>query len=321
MPRPSGDGIPRVTVGPAPSDDRPVAAVDVGGTSMKAAIVGSGYRLLADHRAPTPRDEGPDAVVQAIAACLASVVRGSGARPVAAGVVVPGIVDEANGVAVISVNLGGRDLSLAALLEERAGMPVTLGHDVRAGALAEHLLGAGRGVADLLFLPIGYGIAGAIIADGRPIVAGGHAGEIGHLIVEPGGDECGCGGRGCLEAVASGSAVARRYTARTRRPVSGAAEVAGLVRAGEPDARHVWDAAVRALATAIAVAANVTAPEVVVVGGGMSLSGDLLLAPLRAAVAERLTFQRAPRIVAAELGDRAGSLGAAIMAARSITGS
>ncbi|MFN8623700.1 MAG: ROK family protein [Chloroflexota bacterium] len=295
-----------------------VAAVDVGGTSMKGALVDGRSRIVHEARRVTPREDGPDAVIDAIAGLLGELVADAaarGTRAVAAGVVVPGIVDEAAGWTRFSANLGWRELPLAAMLAERAGVPVALGHDVRAGGLAELRLGAGTGVRGMLFLPLGYGIAGAIVADGRPVSAGGFAGELGHLCVEPDGAVCGCGARGCLETVASGSAIGRRYAVRAGVAAASAREVADLVAAGDPLAIAVWDEAVAALASVIATAATILAPERVVIGGGVSLAGDRLFVPLRAAVPPRMTpFLRVPDIVPARLGDRAGCLGAAIMA-------
>jgi glucokinase len=229
--------------------------------------------------------------------------------PAAIGLVVPGVVDEAAGLAVFSANLGWRDLPLRDLLEERTGLPVAFGHDVRAGGLAEGALGAARGVRDFLFLALGTGVAGAAVLDGRPYAGGGYAGEIGHVVVEPGGRECGCGARGCLETVASAGAIAARYGHGAT-----AAQVAARCAAGDPDARRVWREAVDALAGALAMYVGALAPAAIVVGGGLAEAGDQLLAPLGAALDERLTFQRRPRLCRAALGDQAGRLGAALLA-------
>ncbi len=232
----------------------------------------------------------------------------------AAGVVVPGVVDESRGVAVASANLGWNELPLQRLLQDRAGLPVVLGHDVRAGALAEHRLGAAQGVSDVLFLPIGYGIAAALIVDGNLLVAGGYAGELGHIVVQPDGEICGCGRRGCLETVASAAAIGRRYSARLGHGHASAATVAGLVRTGDALACSVWDEAVAGLADALELATMLVAPKLVVIGGGLSLAGDLLLDGLRTRLDRRFLMQRPPHIVPAALGDRAGCLGAAILA-------
>jgi len=293
-----------------------VAAVDVGGTSIKGALVDGTSCIVGERRRSTPRDGGPEAVVSAIAEVLAELIASAATPPIAVGVVVPGIVEEATGIARYSANLGWRDLPLAARLAAATGLPVALGHDVRAGALAELRSGAGRGATGMLFLPLGFGIAGAIVADGRMVTANGYAGEIGHLLVEPGGERCGCGQVGCLETVASAASVGRRYAARAGRATPATArDVADLVRAGtDPIAQATWDEAVAALAHAITTVNAILAPELVVVGGGLSLAGELLLGPLRDAVAARRTFLPLPRIVPAELGDQAGTLGAAMLA-------
>ncbi|MGW8358735.1 ROK family protein [Streptomyces wedmorensis] len=294
-----------------------VIALDVGGTGMKGALLDRDLNTLHALRAATPRRSGPEAVVGQIVAVLrgldaSAVARGLTVRN--AGVVVPGIVDEETRTAIHSVNLGWRDLPLAAVLERATGLPVALGHDVRAGGAAECRLGAARGARDAWFVPIGTGVSAAVFSDGRAVRAGGYAGELGHVVVEPGGDPCACGGRGCLETVASAASVGAAYAARSGREVDGAAEVAAMLVQGDPDARAVWDRAVEALAAALATAATLLAPEVVVVGGGLAESGGLLLDPLRAALARRLSFQRRPDLVRAALGDRAGCLGAGLAA-------
>jgi glucokinase len=296
-----------------------VAALDVGGTAMKGALVGPDGATRCPLRRPTPHRQGPGAVVDAAGGALRALLedaRRERLEVATAGVVVPGIVDDARGVAVFSANLGWRDLPLRAPLEERTGLPVALGHDVRAGALAEATLGAARGEADVLFVPVGAGIAAAAIVDRRLLVAGGYAGELGHLQVDPGGEPCGCGGRGCLETVASGAALARRYAARAGRPVAGAAAVAERVRAGDPDAAAVWADAVAALAQGLAAAVALLGSRLVVVGGGLAGAGDLLLHPLTEALLARLSpgSTRVPRLVLAALGDQAGCLGAALLA-------
>ncbi|MFH9613837.1 ROK family protein [Streptomyces pratensis] len=294
-----------------------VIALDVGGTSMKGALLGRDLKALRTVRGATPRRAGPDAVIAEICAVLRDLDRDAatrGLRVQGAGVVVPGIVDEETGTAVYSANLGWRDLPLAALLEGTSGLPVALGHDVRAGGVAECRLGAARGAQDVWFVPIGTGISAAVFCDGRPVRAHGYAGELGHVVVEPGGEPCACGARGCLETAASAAAISSAYSARSGRRVEGAAAVAARLAQGDPDARAVWDRAVEALATALATATTLFAPEVVVLGGGLAEAGGPLLDPLRASLARRLTFQRRPELVLAALGDMAGCLGAGLAA-------
>lgn len=301
---------------------RSVLALDVGGTSMKGAVIDTDQTVRFRKSFPTGVEHGPDVVVDRIGAAfeeLAAQTPGLGLpAPVAAGVVVPGIVDEERGVAVVAANLGWRDAPIGPLLTERLGIPVALGHDVRAGGLAESVLGAAAGAANALFLPLGTGIAACCVVDGRPLVAGGYAGEVGHIVVDPDGEPCPCGQRGCLERVASAAGIARRYAERSGTPVDGAAAVAGLVRSGDPVASAVWAEAVDALVRVLKTCVTLLGSEVVVLGGGLAEAGDLLLEPLRDRLDTELTFQRHPRLVRAALGDQAGCLGAGLLAQRAI---
>nr|WP_308455412.1 ROK family protein [Streptomyces sp. SM14] len=292
----------------------------MGGTGMKAALIDATGTPVLRRRRSTPRAEGPEAMLAAVLDFAAELhvtgVRELGAAPVAAGVVVPGILDEPAGVVRYAANLGWRDLPLRRLLSERlAGLPVALGHDVRTGGLAEGRLGAGEGSDRFFFIPLGTGISGAIGIDGR-VEPGAHsgAGEIGHLVVRPGGPDCGCGQRGCLEAVASAAAVGRDWAERCGDPDADAADAARAVAAGDPAATEVWQRAVDALADGLLMATTLLDPEVVIVGGGLAEAGDTLLVPLRAALRERITFQHEPRLVRAALGDSAGCLGAGLLA-------
>ncbi|MGK5672425.1 ROK family protein [Micromonospora sp. URMC 106] len=298
-----------------------VVALDVGGTGMKCALVRPDGAVLHAERHPTDAGRGPDAVVDtvlAVADGLAGKARADGLTPVALGVAVPGVIDEARGVAVWSANVGFRDVPLRDLAQARLGLPTALGHDVRAGGLAEARLGAGRDDRHVLFVAIGTGIAAAHVVDGVAVIgAHGAAGEIGHVLVRPGGPSCGCGRPGCLEAVASAGAIGRRYAALAGVPAT-AADVAARAAAGEPLAADVWREAVEALADGLATGQALFDVETVVLGGGLAQAGALLLDPLRAALHERMTFHREPRLVAAALGDEAGCLGAALLALDSL---
>jgi glucokinase len=297
-----------------------VIALDVGGTGMKAALVGADGTLLYEARRATGRERGPDAVVESILAFAAELrAHGEehfGESAVAAGVAVPGIVDPENGIAVYASNLGWRDVPLRTLLGERlGGVPVALGHDVRTGGLAEGRIGAGRGADRFLFVPLGTGIAGAIGITGT-IEAGAHgyAGEIGHIVVRPDGPDCGCGQRGCLETLASASAVSRAWATASGDPEADAADCAKAVESGDPAAVRVWQDAVDALAAGLVTALTLLDPRTLIIGGGLAEAAETLFVPLRAAVEERVTFQKLPDIVPAALGDTAGCLGAGLLA-------
>ena len=294
-----------------------VIALDVGGTGIKSALVSPDGAILHAERHATGAERGPDAVVETIldvAAGLAETASRLGEKADAVGIVVPGVIDEDRGIAVWSANVGFRDVPLRDLLTGRLGLPAALGHDVRAGGVAEARLGAGRGYRHVLFLAIGTGIAGAHVVDGAAFAgAHGAAGEVGHIIVRPGGPVCGCGAHGCLESIASAAAVGRAYSARAGTAAT-AAEVAARAASGEALAVEVWAEAVDALADGLLTAITLYDPEVVVVGGGLAEAGDGLLAPLDAALAGKLTFQYRPVLVRAALGDEAGCLGAGLLA-------
>lgn len=293
---------------------RHVVAVDIGGTETKAALVaGTRDAVAADKHArrTTPTELEP---LLGVITELVDELRGACEHEIdAVGVVAPGIVDEVNGIGVYTTNLPWSEFPFSAVLTERLGVPVAFGHDVRAAGLAECRMGAAKGLRNAVVLPIGTGIAGALLLDGKIFGGDGHAGEIGHVNVGH-GVPCACGQIGCVETVASSAAIARRYSARTGRAVNGAAEVARLVKAGDQDAVAVWHEAVDALARGILVLATLLGPQAVVLGGGLALAGDLLVEPLEDRLERLIAFQRRPELRLAALGDEAGSLGAALLA-------
>jgi glucokinase len=289
---------------------RSVIAVDVGGTSIKAARVAESGEVLDRHRVPTPVSAGAGAVVATIrevAAWLHDV------DVVAAGVVVPGIVDPAAGIARYAANLGWRDEPLAALLQSDLELPVRIDNDVRGAGLAERSVGRARGVPDCLIVMLGTGIAAVLVAGGQPVWGGaGMAGEVGHVCVVPNGEPCPCGQRGCLERYASGAAVARRYGALTRTAVPAEEVVARL--GVDPAAAQVWAEATDALATVLAQCTLVLDPSLVVLAGGLAIAGEALRAPVAAALAARLTWRKAPEVAMSTLGADVGVYGAALLA-------
>ncbi|MCZ2830595.1 ROK family protein [Modestobacter sp. VKM Ac-2986] len=302
----------------APPAEVAAIAVDVGGTTVKGALVDAAGRPLHELAAPTsPADGTPVAdVLTAVLAGLAGRAAASGLRVVGAGVVTPGTVDETTGRVGFAANLGWRDFDLRTHLEQRVAVPVAVGHDVRAAGAAEALLGAGRGARDLAFVALGTGIAAALVTGGA-VVSGATraAGEIGHMPVHPGGRPCTCGQVGCLEAYASGAAVARRYAELGGRPGSTAGDVAAALGT-DPAADRAWQEAVQALALASSTLTMALDPALLVFGGGLGRAGERLLAPLRWELAGLLAWRAAPRLAAAELGQDAGRVGAAMLAYR-----
>ncbi|GAA2647425.1 ROK family protein [Paractinoplanes durhamensis] len=290
-----------------------VVALDVGGTGMKCALVRPDGTVVHEERHPTLAARGPEAVTENILE-IAAGLAARAENPIAVGIAVPGVIDEENGVAVWSSNVGFRDVPLRKLITDRLGLPATLGHDVRVGGIAEARLGAGRGERHVLFVAIGTGIAAALVVDGVGYGgAHGAAGEVGHIVVRPGGTPCPCGSRGCLEASASARAIGLRYAELIGDPEATAFDVVSRIDQ-DPVAAQVWHEAIDALADGLLTAQALYDVNVLVLGGGLAEAGDTLLEPLRAELTRRITFHRMPRIAKAELGDTAGCRGAALLA-------
>lgn len=287
---------------------------------MKCGLVTADGRLAYRETRPTPRAAGAQAVLDAVIETVVelgqkAVADGHVVRAV--GLVAPGIHDPARGT-VRAENLAWLDVPVRDALRAAvdADLPVVLAHDVRAGGYAEFRRGALAGTTNALFVPLGTGIAAAMIVDGRLVAGDGFAGELGHtrFVAPERAERCACGQFGCLETVASAAALARRYAARTGRTVDGAREVLELLGSGDPDAKVVWDDAVQALVDALVLYTTLLAPTRIAIGGGLAGAGEILLGPLRDQIPARLTFQRAPELVLAQLGEDAGCLGAALMA-------
>lgn len=304
-----------------------VLGVDVGGTTIKAALFGPGEhppQELHVHRRSTGREGGPAQVLRNLMHFVVETVEVGRTRygrdPLAVTVATLGLVDQRTGTAVSSSSVGWRNVPLRDLLQDRITAPVTLTHDIAAAAVAEGTTGAARSQDDFLFIALGTGIGGAVGSGGRlHHGAHGFAGEIGHIQVRPGGRGCGCGGRGCLETVSSGPAIAQRYAELGGDPCYTAADVAHALDMGDQRAVQAWQEGVQGLAYALHVYAAIMDPAVVVVGGGLSLSGELLLAPLREHLDLLCAVRAAPDVLLAKLGDRAAYTGAGILAWRAVS--
>lgn len=296
-----------------------VMAVDVGGTTIKGAILDIRGRVLREVEHATPVARGPDAVIaelEAILAGLAAFAGGAEWQLRAAAVVVPGIVDAAAGRAEFSANLGFRGVPLRDLIEKACGLPTLLEHDVWAAGVAERTVGITHGVDDHLLAVIGTGISGVISVGGHTVRgARGLAGELGHVPVVGGDRPCPCGQRGCLERYASASAIARRYAELGGDGGASARDIASR-REMEPAAAQAWQEAVEALASAFAFCTMVLDPEMIVLAGGLSAAGTALLEPVAAGLRARVAWRDPPPLRLSPLGGRAGLIGAAVLAWR-----
>jgi glucokinase len=304
--------------------------IDAGGTKLLGGVVdGSPAVRERVHRfwRGADRDEVLDVMVQAVEEC-----RAAAPDAIAVGFGIPSVVDAATGTSEYSVHLPLVDVPFREVMRERIGLPVLVDNDANLALLAESRAGAARGARHALMLTLGTGIGGAMLLDGR-LYRGARGGgaELGHVVVDIDGPPCsgGCPNRGCLEALASGSAIGREGEAAARRlPESalgaaladGRAITGGLVTElahdGDEAAIEVLSVAGRRLGAGLASLINAFQPEVIVIGGGAVAAGELLIGPAReVAMATALPpLRRDVRIVAAELAEEAGMVGAGILA-------
>ena len=291
-----------------------VIGVDVGGTKILAAVVSRDGALGARVECPSEHSS-QDALLAELDSLVEELQR---AEPDvrALGLGVPSRIDQRAGRALKSVNIPLEGVDLRDRMRERHGLPVALDNDANAAAIAEWQAGAARGARDVVMLTLGTGVGGGLILDGKPYRgATGSGAELGHIVLEPGGPPCGCGGHGHLESFAAGPA-ADRIARSLYVDGSNAHDLVTRAREGAPKAVEALAGIGRYLGAGIASLINVFEPEVVVVGGGFGAAGELLLAPAREVVAvEGLEPARDNvRIVEAELGVEAGVIGAGMVA-------
>ena len=303
--------------------------VDLGGTKMLVGVVDSDRRVLYRSAAPSlglTQD-------QLLATLEAELRRAMEERSEAtvAGLGIPCTIDRRRGVAVMAVNLDLAGVAVGEVLTDRLGLPVFIDNDANVAVLAEHRFGAARGATNAVMLTIGTGIGGGLLLDGRLYRGSSGAGaELGHMVIEADGPRCqgNCPNRGCLEALASGTAIAREGreaavaspdSALGRELTSGAEldgrAVTDAALAGDETARGVLELIGRRIGVGLSSLANAFDPDVIVIGGGAIAAGDLLVAPARAELAARaLPPMNRTAVAAAALGPDAGMVGAATMA-------
>ena len=312
--------------------ERYTAGVDLGGTKIFSLVtLPDGREAGSDYR-PTLADEGPQAVIDRIVDSVRASLAAAGATEAdleGVGMAAPGTVDRREGVVGDSPNLPGwHAVPVARTLEDALRVPVTLENDANAAALGEHMFGAGRGFRHMVFITVSSGVGGGIILDGRLYRgATGAAGEVGHMVLDEEGPLCGCGRRGCLEALSSGTAIAARAAAlaaegespvlarmaRESPPLT-AEDVERAALEGDAVARRVIEDAGSYLGLGLVNLVHVVNPHGIVIGGGVSRMGDLILEPARQVVRRRCfrLSQEGLQIVPGALGDRAGALGAIV---------
>lgn len=306
-------------------------ALDIGGTNCRGEVFcwqdGTLKGPLKQAAIPTPIQDG-DGSMKAITALsnelLSQLTPAQRQTVVGVGLGVPGVLDAESGVVRLAGNLGWRNRNVAAELAQEIDLPVFLSHDVTSAGVAEQRLGAGRGFDDVLAVFIGTGIAATITSGGR-LLRGGtmpdgtsqQVGEIGHLPVVLDGPLCGCGQHGCLELYCSARAIGNLYSvALGLDPRSPAAKSSReLVMALDHDvvAQEVWATATRYLAHGLLATTTMVGPSRIVLGGGLAAAGDRLLDSVRGWFKETARVVQVPQIVTAQLGQRAGIIGVALL--------
>ncbi|MGW6984287.1 ROK family protein [Streptomyces sp. NPDC054932] len=309
----------------------PTVAIDIGGTKIAGALVHPDGTMTATTRRPTPRGVDADGVMAAVAEVVADLAESPlWASAVRCGIGSAGPVDASRGT-VSPVNIAAwrefpvQERVVAELAARGADLPTVLAGDGVAMTAAEHWLGAARGHANALCMVVSTGVGGGLILNNQ-LHSGptGNAGHIGHISVAFDGEPCACGGHGCVESIASGTAIARWALDQGWTPPgtggngrdATAAGVAAAAAAGDPIALAAFDRAGRALAAAIAATATLVETDIAVIGGGVAAAGDTLFAPIRTHLAAyaTLSFAKDVRVVPAMLGTHAGLIGAAAAA-------
>ena len=283
-----------------------VAGVDVGGTKTSVVVTDKNDRILYEHVAPT----NPSALVGQIAGLVDCAQQELRREVAAVGVAIPGHVDPATGSVSMAVNLGITHLALGPLLQDELGVPTFVEHDARAAALwlSEQLAAGGNPKRSVAFLAIGTGISAGVVIEGVLLRGdNGFAGEVGHVVADPGGPLCACGLRGCLETIAAGPAISRRADeamAAGRRtvlsPHSSAADIFRASSAGDAVAMEITDHVAGHLARAIRSLVLTLGVRRIVIGGGVAAAGTALLEPIQSHLARE---RAASPLVQAALGD------------------
>ncbi|OXS55647.1 sugar kinase [Cohnella sp. CIP 111063] len=309
--------------------------VDVGGTNIVCGATDEAGKVLRKLKRPTEAHAGHEAVLGRIAEMVAQIREelGAGIRVTSVGVGIPGLVDPLAGVSKFAGNLKWRDIPVAGLLGEQIGLPVFIDNDVRMYIYGEAVAGAGQGYEHVLGITIGTGIAAAIVNGGELYY--GHkalAGELGHVRMDGVEEDCACGLSGCLETVASASGLVRQAKKALREGRESllnewfpgealeqltAADLSKAMDAGDELAADIIVRAGKLNGRALAAAALVLSPDVIVVGGGGALAGERLMAPLREELYRLLLpdFREGLKVVTAEHNDDAGIIGSSLYAA------
>lgn len=307
-----------------------VVAVDFGGTHLRAALVDETGQIVQRLKHKTDAHLGPTVVIDRLAEAVQRITEMDGATTSVrgVGVIAPGPLDPYQGIVFQAPNLAGwENIPLATELQARVQRPVYIGNDANLAVLAEQRYGLGQGLTDLIYVTISTGIGGGIICNNTLLLGyRGLAAEVGHMQIIPEGPLCGCGNRGCVEALASGPNIARATVERIEHGLTSsltevahpitAEDVVVAARAGDKVALEVLERAGSYVGMAVANLVHLFNPQRIIIGGGVSNAGPLLFDPIRETTRRRLMpiYRDTFDIVPSELGDDVGLLGAAALA-------
>ena len=312
-----------------------ILAIDLGGTSLKIGYSAADLKLIGKISVPTRADMGPECVVDKITSVSEELLEQNGLSLVnirAVGIGAPGPLNPAEGTVDAAPNLPlFENTPLREMVSQRLGKPTILENDANAACWAEHVMGAGKGVDNIVLFTLGTGIGGGIIADGKLVHgSSGHAAELGHIIIYPGGRICVCGQKGCLEAYASANSTAKRAIEAIQKGTPStltktlehngditSKDVFEHAANGDTLAKEIVEGTTKALALGCAKVAYLIAPELIIFAGGMIAAGDLLLNETRRFFERciaKTSKKRSIEMCFASLGEDAGVIGALALA-------
>ena len=301
--------------------------IDLGGTSIKGAVVTEGGTILKEASCPTQRESGPEHVAREIAGLITALAEGYDPQAIGGvGVGCPGIVEDHSGIVRYSANLHWENFDLRAAVQKYSGYTVRLANDANAAALGEVVAGCAQNVDSAVILTLGTGVGSGVVLNGK-ILTGctGGAAELGHMVIEDGGALCACGRKGCFEVYSSATGLVRMTKeALAAHPESAmkdeerisARTAFNYMRAGDATAKQVVDDYIKYLAAGITNTINIFQPDILCIGGGVCNEGDPLLVPMKEIVKREVYTRDSAKnteIVIAKLGNDAGIIGAAFL--------
>ncbi|MFA5356556.1 MAG: ROK family protein [Candidatus Omnitrophota bacterium] len=304
--------------------DKFIIGIDLGGTNLKVALLDKGYRIKDKDILNTRRFSARNALISAIADSVVNLIKANNLGKtdiLGIGIGLPGPVDREKGVVHFFPNIPGwREVGLKGILERRLKIPVAVDNDAKLMCIAEHALGAAKGFNNAVCVTLGTGVGGGIIINGALYRGSSNAsGEIGHIPINEKGPRCNCGGYACLEDYIGNNVILKKAKKAFGRDIQ-LEELSSLAKRGNLKARAIWLEVAASLSVALVVVVNLLNPDCIVIGGGVAGAGKILFDSVRKKILSRAMSVQARhvKVYKAKLGNRAGLIGAAILAGQRI---